>query len=112
MSVGLYLIYSTANCLEYLRNVTISSPSEARWFSGQTRDMALRVRLPTKAHYQSLVAGDAVYGRTMHRRLHLQAAACYRAVCEAWSAYMDLKIALFYHTFPPAVPLSSPCVNQ
>ena len=95
--------------------MTISSPSEARWFSGQTRDMALRVRLPTKAHYQCLVAGDAVYGRTMHRRLHLQAAACYRAVCEAWSAdciYMDLKIALPNLIFPPAVPLSSPCVNQ
>ena len=42
----------------------------------------------------------------------LTPAACYRAVCEAWSAYTDLKIALPYLIFPPAIPLSSPCVNQ
>jgi hypothetical protein len=33
-------------------------------------------------------------------------AACYWAVCEAWSAYTDLKIALPY-VIHPAVPLSS-----
>jgi hypothetical protein len=37
--------------------------------------------------------------------------ACYRAVCEAWSAYTDLKISLPYLSCP-AVAHSSPCVSQ